>query len=99
MHLQHLDDVVYPRHPPDPVRVVAIGGSVAKITSSPSSKDWSSLSVVLCGGTHLRNTKDAVGFALLEEQGIQVARRTVAKYRESMGIASSSQRKRFENTT
>lgn len=35
--------------------------------------------------------------SLLEEQGIQVARRTVAKYRESMGIPSSSQRKRFEN--
>ena len=33
--------------------------------------------------------------SLLEEQGIQVARRTVAKYRESMGIPSSSQRKRF----
>ncbi|MGB0449015.1 MAG: RNA polymerase factor sigma-54 [Porticoccaceae bacterium] len=32
---------------------------------------------------------------LLEEQGIQVARRTVAKYRENMGIPSSSQRKRF----
>lgn len=37
--------------------------------------------------------------SLLEEQGIRVARRTVAKYRESMGIASSSQRKRFENVT
>ena len=35
--------------------------------------------------------------SLLEEQGIQVARRTVAKYRESMAIPSSSQRKRFEN--
>lgn len=35
--------------------------------------------------------------SLLDEQGIQVARRTVAKYRESMGIPSSSQRKRFEN--
>jgi len=33
--------------------------------------------------------------SLLEEQGIQVARRTVAKYRESMSIPSSSQRKRF----
>ena len=32
---------------------------------------------------------------LLKEQGIEVARRTVAKYRESMGIPSSSQRKRF----
>jgi len=33
--------------------------------------------------------------ALLEEGGIQVARRTVAKYRESMGIPSSSERRRL----
>ena len=32
---------------------------------------------------------------LLEEQGINVARRTIAKYRESLGIASSSQRKQL----
>lgn len=32
---------------------------------------------------------------LLEEQGIKVARRTIAKYRESLGIASSSQRKQL----
>ena len=35
--------------------------------------------------------------ALLAEQGIQVARRTVAKYRESINIPSSSQRKRFSS--
>ncbi len=33
--------------------------------------------------------------ALLEAQGIQVARRTVAKYRESLSIAPSSERKRL----
>ncbi len=33
--------------------------------------------------------------ALLAEQGIQVARRTIAKYRESLAIAPSSQRKRL----
>lgn len=33
--------------------------------------------------------------SLLDEAGIQVARRTVAKYREAMGIASSSERKRL----
>ncbi|MGJ7457170.1 RNA polymerase factor sigma-54 [Halomonas sp. MA07-2] len=32
---------------------------------------------------------------LLDEAGIQVARRTVAKYREAMGIPSSSERKRL----
>lgn len=33
--------------------------------------------------------------ALLEDQGIQVARRTVAKYREALGIGSSSERKQL----
>jgi len=33
---------------------------------------------------------------LFDEQGIQVARRTVAKYREAMGIPTSSERKRFK---
>jgi RNA polymerase sigma-54 factor len=33
--------------------------------------------------------------AQLADQGIQVARRTIAKYRESLGIAPSSQRKRL----
>lgn len=33
--------------------------------------------------------------ALLEEQGIQVARRTIAKYREALGIPSSTDRKQL----
>lgn len=32
---------------------------------------------------------------LLQEEGIRISRRTVAKYREEMGIASSLQRKRY----
>ena len=31
--------------------------------------------------------------SLLEQQGIKIARRTVAKYREAMNIGSSTQRK------
>ncbi len=38
---------------------------------------------------------DATIATRLQEQGINVARRTIAKYRESLGIASSSQRKRL----
>ncbi|MFZ5653457.1 MAG: RNA polymerase factor sigma-54 [Pseudomonadota bacterium] len=34
--------------------------------------------------------------SLLQEQGIQIARRTVAKYRESLNIPSSGDRKRFK---
>ena len=31
----------------------------------------------------------------LEEEGVQISRRTVAKYREEMGIPSSQKRKRY----
>jgi RNA polymerase sigma-54 factor len=41
-------------------------------------------------------TDDALVHAL-KEQGIDVARRTIAKYREAMGIPSSAQRKREKN--
>ena len=82
---------------PDPVRVVAIGGSVQKITSAPLSAAWASLSVELCGGTHLRNTKDAVGFALLEEQGIaKGVRRLVAATREKAAEAHACARETRE---
>jgi RNA polymerase sigma-54 factor len=37
---------------------------------------------------------DDVIVALLKEAGIEIARRTVAKYREGMGIPSSVQRRR-----
>ena len=33
---------------------------------------------------------------LKQENGVSISRRTVAKYREAMGIPSSSARKRFE---
>ncbi|MPM96900.1 RNA polymerase sigma-54 factor [bioreactor metagenome] len=32
----------------------------------------------------------------LQKEGIQISRRTVAKYREGMGIAGASGRKRYE---
>lgn len=36
---------------------------------------------------------DSVITKRLEEKGVEIARRTVAKYREAMGIGSSSERK------
>ena len=32
---------------------------------------------------------------ILKEEGIKIARRTVAKYREELGILSSSKRKKY----
>jgi len=38
---------------------------------------------------------DAKIASILEDQGINVARRTIAKYRESLGIAPSNERKQL----
>ncbi|KAL8095523.1 hypothetical protein AgCh_036814 [Apium graveolens] len=55
---------------PDPVRIVAIGRKVEDLLANPENKEWSSISVELCGGTHISNTREAEAFALLSEEGI-----------------------------
>lgn len=37
---------------PDPVRIVAIGRKVEDLLANPENKEWSSISVELCGGTN-----------------------------------------------
>lgn len=51
---------------------------------------------MIAGENGERPLSDSRITTLLQEQGIQIARRTVAKYRESLNIASSSDRKRFK---
>ena len=55
------------------------------------------LKLLIAAETPSKPLSDNKLTSLLADQGIQVARRTVAKYRESMNIPSSSNRKRFEN--
>ncbi len=50
---------------------------------------------LVAGENQKKPLSDSKIAGLLEAQGIQVARRTVAKYRESLGIAPSSERKRL----
>ena len=53
---------------PDPVRVVAVGNKVSDMVAAPDKDDWLTGSVELCGGTHIKNTKEAHGFALVNEE-------------------------------
>jgi len=69
---------------PDPVRVVAVGcdlNSLRKNTVNATTA--AKYSIELCGGTHLRNTSDALSFVILDETGIaKGVRRIVAVTRE-----------------
>ena len=51
---------------------------------------------MIAGESRERPLSDSRITALLQDLGIQIARRTVAKYRESLNIPSSGDRKRFK---
>lgn len=53
------------------------------------------LKKMISAESQVKPLSDSKLTVLLQEMGIQVARRTVAKYREGMGIPSSSERKCF----
>ncbi len=55
---------------PDPVRVVSIGVPVEELLEDVNRKEWRSVSVEFCGGTHVKNTSEIKDMVVLEEQGI-----------------------------
>jgi len=64
---------------PDPVRVVSVGRPVEDLLANPEHADWLSLSIEFCGGTHLKNTKEAVAFTIIGEEALAAGvRRIVA---------------------
>lgn len=64
---------------PDPVRVVSVGRPVEDLLKDPDHADWLSLSIEFCGGTHIKNTKEAVAFAVIGEESLAAGvRRIVA---------------------
>jgi len=64
---------------PNPVRVVSVGRSVEDLLANPEHADWLSLSIEFCGGTHLKNTKEAVAFTIIGEESLAAGvRRIVA---------------------
>ena len=64
---------------PPMVRVVSIGTPVAELLTDPQNPKWRQFSIEFCGGTHLRNTSEAVTFVITAEESISKGiRRIVA---------------------
>jgi alanyl-tRNA synthetase len=71
---------------PDFVRVVSIGQPIASMLEDPENSSWSNFSVEFCGGTHLKNTKEAKRFVLYEEGAIAKGIRRVSAYTCDLAI-------------
>lgn len=65
---------------PDFVRVVSIGQAIAPMLEDPENSAWSNFSVEFCGGTHLKNTREAKKFVLFEEGAIAKGIRRISAY-------------------
>jgi alanyl-tRNA synthetase len=55
---------------PPMVRVVSIGVPVADLLKDPANERWRQYSIEFCGGTHLKNTGDCDGFAIVSEESV-----------------------------
>jgi len=55
---------------PDPVRVVAVGPSIADLLAQPKNPDWKNYSVELCGGTHITSSKEVECFTIIGEEAL-----------------------------
>ncbi len=64
------------KYPPR-VRVVSVGQSVDDLLAEPGSERWAGRSIEFCGGTHVANTRDIGGFALVSQESVSKGVRRV----------------------
>jgi alanyl-tRNA synthetase len=57
--------------------VVSIGKPVEDLLKDPENAEWTSVSIELCGGTHLSNTREAGSFAVVAEEALAAGVRRI----------------------
>jgi len=89
---------------PDLVRVVSIGPALKELLRDAKNPRWMQYSVEFCGGTHLKNSKEAEDFVLVHEEAVakgvrrlvgvtaEAARQAIRRGEEFLEIADSLQK-------
>lgn len=81
---------------PDPVRVVSVGNAVQEMLDDPENPSFADLSVEFCGGTHLTNTKQAGGFAIVDESAVTKGVRRMAAVTGKAAAACAARAVEFQ---
>ena len=84
---------------PPMVRVVSIGKPVADLLSSPENAQWRQFSVEFCGGTHLKNTAEAVTFVITSEESVSKGIRRIVALTGDAAQAVLAQGKSVDSLT
>ncbi len=69
MKIHGLRAVFGEKYPPR-VRVVSVGPTVGELLNDPDNSAWYDRSIEFCGGTHLKTTGQAEGFAIIGEESV-----------------------------
>jgi len=73
---------------PDPVRVVAIGATMADVLADPANERWNQCSIELCGGTHLPDTSAARCCVIVHEQALAAGVRRITAVTGTAALAA-----------
>jgi len=77
--------------------MVAVSPSpISQILESPQDEEWNSYSIELCGGTHIKNTKEAEAFVILQEEGIAKGIRRITAITKKDAIAARKAGEEFK---
>ena len=77
------------KYPPE-VRVVAIGASVNSLLAAPQDEAWETLSIELCGGTHLAATGAAGRFRVVSQEAVSKGIRRLTAVTGDAAVAADA---------
>jgi alanyl-tRNA synthetase len=82
---------------PPMVRVVSIGAPVSDLIAHPENPKWREFSIEFCGGTHLRDTGEAVTFVITGEESVSKGIRRIIAVTGDAALAMLAQGKSAES--